>query len=174
VTESGADFSTVNRNGYVPALRLDDSSVLTEGVAIVQYLADLKPTAALIPPAGTAERYHVQCWLTFIATELHKMYSPWLFHAEYGAQAKEVARSKIAERLAFVEDHLAASGPFIMGERFTVVDAYLFTIVGWSEFTRVDLAGFPKIRAFMAEVGSRPKVLEALAAEGLNMAGAQS
>ena len=178
VTATGIDFTTVNPNGYVPALRLDDGSVLTEGAVIVQYLADLNPASGLIPPAGTPERYRVQSWLTFIATELHKMYSPWLFHPEYGAQAQGVARDKIAQRLAFVEDHLAASGPFVMGDRFSVADAYLFTIVGWSGFARIDLSGFPHLRTFMERVGSRPKVREALAVESLKapatLAGAQS
>lgn len=178
VTATGIDFTTVNPNGYVPALRLDDGSVLTEGAVIVQYLADLNPASGLVPPAGTPERYRVQSWLTFIATELHKMYSPWLFHPEYGAQAQGVARDKIAQRLAFVEDHLAASGPFVMGDRFCVADAYLFTIVGWSGFARIDLSGFPHLRTFMERVGSRPKVREALAVESLEapvaMAGARS
>jgi glutathione S-transferase len=167
LTESRIDFSTVNPNGYVPALRLDDGSVLTEGAVIVQYLADLKPAAGLIPPAGTPERYRAQSWLNLVATELHKMYSPWLFHPEYGPQAQDAARDKIAQRLAFVEDHLSASGPFIMGDRFSVADAYLFTIVGWSEFTKIDLSGFPHLRMFMERVGSRPKVREATAEQGL-------
>jgi glutathione S-transferase len=174
VTETGIDFSTVNPNAYVPALCLDDGSVLTEGAVIVQYLADLNPAAGLIPPAGTPERYHVQSWLTFIATELHKMYSPWLFHPEYGAQAQGVTRDKITQRLAFVEDHLAGSGPFVMGDWFSVADAYLFTIVGWSGFARIDLSRFPHIRAFMERVGSRPKVREAMALEGLKAPAARA
>ncbi|ANY82865.1 glutathione transferase GstA (plasmid) [Microvirga ossetica] len=178
VTATGIDFTTVNPNSYVPALRLDDGSLLTEGAVIVQYLADLNPASGLVPPAGTPERYRVQSWLTFIATELHKMYSPWLFHPEYGAQAQGVARDKIAQRLAFVEDHLAASGPFVMGDRFCVADAYLFTIVGWSGFARIDLSGFPHLRTFMERIGSRRKVREAIDVEGLKapatLAGAQS
>lgn len=170
VTGSGHDFAKVNPNGYVPVLELDGGSLLTEGAAIIQYLADLKPEANLAPAAGTRERYQVQSWLNFVATELHKMYSPWLFHPEYGAQAQEVARGKIAQRLAFVESHLAASGPFLMGERFTVADAYLFTIVGWSGFAKVDLSAFPSLRAYMGRVGSRPKVREAMQAEGMKLA----
>jgi glutathione S-transferase len=109
-TETGADFATINPNRYVPALELDDGSVLTEGAAIVQFLADLKPEARLAPAAGSPERYRFQAWLNFIATELHKMYSPWLFHPEVGAKAQELARGKIAERLGFVESHLAKGG----------------------------------------------------------------
>ena len=123
-TADGTDFTAINPNGYVPALALDDGSVLTEGVAIVQFLADLAPQSGLAPPAGAPERYRFQAWLNFIATELHKMFSPWLFHAEYGVQLQEVARAKIATRLAHVERELGARGPFLMGERFTAADAY--------------------------------------------------
>ena len=169
-TETGADYTAVNPNGYVPALELDNGSVLTEGAAIVQYLADLKPESGLVPAAGTAERYRQQSWLNFIATELHKMYSPWLFHPAYGMQAQDVARKKIAERLVFVETHLAKSGPFLMGEYFSAADAYLFTIVGWSAFAKVDLSAFPHLRAFMDRVGARPAVREAMRAEGMKVA----
>lgn len=169
-TERGVDFTTVNPNGYVPALELDDGSVLTEGTAIVQYLADLKPGSGLMQPAGTGDRYRQQSWLNFIATELHKMYSPWLFHPEYGSQAQDVARQKIAGRLGVVENHLAKSGPYLTGDSFTAADAYLFTIVGWSAFTKVDLTTFPQLRAFMDRVGARPKVREAMQAEGMKIA----
>jgi glutathione S-transferase len=143
--------------------------VLIEGVAIVQYLADLKPDSGLAPAAGTLERVELQSWLNFIATELHKMFSPWLFHPEYGAQAQEVARAKITERLAHVERHLAAGGAFLLGEIFSAADAYLFTIVGWSDFTKVDLAAFPHLRDFMTRVGARPAVRDAMRAEGLKV-----
>lgn len=169
VTEAGSDYSTVNPNGYVPALALDDGTVLTEGTAMVQYLADLKPESRLAPSPGTPQRVELQSWLNFIATELHKMFSPWLFHPEYGAQAADVARAKIAERLAFVERHLEAGGPFLLGESFTAADAYLFTIVGWSNFTNVDLSNFPHLRDFMARVEARPAVQQAMRAEGLKV-----
>jgi len=169
LTEAGREYSTVNANGYVPALQLDDGSVLTEGVAIVQYLADLKPESGLAPPAGRRERVELQSWLNFIATELHKMFSPWLFHPEYGSQAQDVARGKIAERLAFVERHLEAGGPFLFDDRITVADAYLFTIVGWSSFTKVDLSAFPNLRDFMDRVTARPAVREAMRAEGMKV-----
>jgi glutathione S-transferase len=165
MTASGRDFSQINPKGYVPALLLDDGSLLSEGSAIVQYLADLNPDAALAPPAGTAERYQLQSWLNFIAAELHKMYSPWLFHPEYGMAVQQIARDKIAGRLVLVEDHLATQGPFMMGEQFTVADAYLFTIVGWSSFAKVDLMPFPALRAFMQRIGSRPSVQAALSVE---------
>lgn len=170
VTETGTDYSTISPHGYVPALQLDDGCVLTEGVALVQHLAELKPESGLVPPAGTRQRTELQAWLNFIATELHKMYSPWLFHPEHGAQAQEVARGKIAERLAFVERHLAADGPFLLGEHFTVADAYLFTVAGWSGFTKVDLSAFPHLRDFMDHVAARPAVREAMLAEGMEVA----
>jgi glutathione S-transferase len=167
---NGADFTAIHANGYVPVLQLDDGSLLTEGVAIVQYLADRKPETGLAPPAGTPARYRLQQWLTFVSSELHKMYSPWLFHPEFGAQAAEVARGKIAQRLATVERHLQANGPFLLGDTFTAADAYLFTIVRWSGMTGVDLSGLPAVRDFLARVEMRPAVQEALRAEGLKAA----
>jgi glutathione S-transferase len=167
VTETGADFAAINPHRYVPALQLDDGSVLTEGAAIALYLADLKPDSGIAPTLGSPDRARLHAWLVFIATELHKMYSPWLFHPEYGAQAQDVARLKIAERLAFVERHLAESGPFLMGARFTAADAYLFTVVGWSRVTKVDLSAFSQLRAFLERVGARPHVRAAMEAEGM-------
>lgn len=169
-TETGSDYSTISPNGYVPALVLDNGSVLTEGAAMVQYLADIKPASGLAAAAGTPERVALQSWLNFIATELHKTFSPWLFHPEYGAQAQEAARAIIARRLAHVERHLAAGGPFLLGETFTAADAYLFTIVGWSAFTKIDLAAFPHVQGFMKRVAARPAVQDAMLAEGMKVA----
>ncbi|MGH8250786.1 MAG: glutathione transferase GstA [Steroidobacteraceae bacterium] len=170
VTEAGEDYRLVNPNNYVPALRLDDGTILTEGVVIVQYLADLKPDTGLAPAAGTAERTRLQIWLIFIATELHKMYSPWLFHPEYGDEVKIIARRKILERLAFVDKELSGGGKFLMGPRFTAADAYLFTIVGWSSFVKLGLSGFTRLTAYMRRVGERPNVREAMRAEGMKVA----
>jgi glutathione S-transferase len=164
-TESGVDFVQVNPAGYVPILQLDDGSLLSEGAVIVQYLADLKPQSGLMPPAGMLERYRLQSWLNFIATELHKMYSPWLFHPEYGPTIQQIAREKIAGRLTLVESYLAEQGPYLTGEQFTAGDAYLFVVVSWSAFARVDLTSFPNLHSFMDRVKARPKVREALAAE---------
>lgn len=165
-TTAGRDFAEVNPNAYVPVLELDDGTVLTEGVAIVQHLADLRPDAGLAPRAGTVERARLQSWLNFIATELHKMYSPWLFHPEYGDQAQQVARDRLAIRLAHVDRALGEGGPFLTGQAFTVADAYLFTVAGWSRFTGVDLAGFPHLRGHLDRVADRPAVRKALAAHG--------
>ena len=170
LTEMGRDYTAINPNAYVPALELDDGTLLTEGAVIVQYLADLKPESGLAPTAGTRERLVLQSWLNFIATELHKSFSPWLFHPEYGAQAQDVARGRIAERLAYVETHLAANGPFLLGTDFTVADAYLFTIVSWAAFTKVDLSAFPHLRDYLARIAARPAVRAAMQAEGLKVA----
>lgn len=164
-TETGADFAAISPGGYVPALVLDDCSVLTEGAAIVQYLADLKPETDLMPAVGTLERVRVQSWLVFIATELHKSFSPWLFHPEVGPTAQDYARAKIVDRTGLLERHLAAAGPYLMGERFGVADAYLFTILGWSRFAKIDLTPFPSVSALLDRVGARPAVHDALAAE---------
>jgi glutathione S-transferase len=165
-TQSGADFSATNPKGYIPALVLDDGSVLTEGVAIVQYLADRAPQSGLVPAAGSIERYRLQEWLTFISSELHKMFSPWLFHPEHGEVAAAAARAKIAERFAFLDAQLATRS-FLMGERFTAADAYAFTIVGWSKPAGIDLTPFPHLRGYMERIAGRPKVREAMRAEGL-------
>jgi glutathione S-transferase len=165
-TTSGADFSTINRKGYVPALVLDDGEVLTEGAAIVQLLADLAPQSGLAPAAGTIARYRLQEWLTFISAELHKMFSPWLFHPEHGEIAAAAARAKLAERFAFLDAHLARH-PYLMGESFTAADAYAFAIVGWAKPARVDLAPFANLRGYMERIAARPRVQEALRAEEL-------
>lgn len=126
-TEDGEDYRKFNPHGYVPALVLADGEVLTEGVAIMQYLADSAPDARLAATADDRERYRLRKWLTFVSSELHKMFSPWLFHPEYGEQAQTVARTKITERFAFINRHLA-NNDYLLGDRFTIVDAYLFTI----------------------------------------------
>jgi glutathione S-transferase len=165
-TASGQNFTAVNPKGYVPVLRLDDGQLLTEGVAIVQYLADLAPSSGLAPAAGTLERYRLQEWLTFISSELHKMFSPWLFHPELGEAAQRGARAKIAERFAFLDQHLRTQ-PYLMGQQFTIADAYAFTIVGWARLQRIDLAAFPALKDYMERVAARPKVRDAMRAEGL-------
>lgn len=165
-TETGADYRKINPLGYVPALRLDDGRLLTEGVAIVQHLADRAPGSGLAPGAGTIERYRLQEWLTFISSELHKMFSPWLFHPEVGEQARNAAKERIAGRLAYVEQRLSGS-KFLLGDTFTAADAFLFTIVGWSKFVGIDLGAHPNLSAYMARVAARPQVRDAMRAEGM-------
>ena len=164
-TEGGQDYLTINPKGYVPALRLDDGSILTEGPAIVQYLADQKPASHLAPAAGTIERYRLQEWLTFIGTELHKSFGA-LFNKASSDEAKNTAKTNINKRLAYINDQLA-DRQFLLGSNFTVADAYAFTIINWTNFVGIDLKAYPNIAAYQARVGGRPKVYETLKAEGL-------
>ncbi len=164
-TEDGKDYYAINPRGYVPALQLDDGTLLREGPAIVQFLADKAPATGLAPAAGTMDRVHVQEWLTFIGTELHKSFA-WLFHPNSPEETKKIAREKIATRFSELDKHLGAR-PYLMGDRFTVADAYAFTVVNWANFVKIDLAPYPNLSAYMKRVASRPKVQEALKAEGL-------
>ena len=164
-TESGQDFTAINPKGYVPTLRLDDGSILTEGPAIVQYLADQKPATGLAPAAGTLERYRLQEWLTFIGTELHKTFGT-LFNKASGEDAKQTANTNIAKRLSYLNDQLT-NRQFLLGSNFTVADAYAFTIVNWTNFVGIDLKPYPNVQAYMARIGARPKVHDTLKAEGL-------
>lgn len=165
-TASGVDYADVNPKGYVPALELDDGQLLTEGVAIAQYLADLAPESGLAPPAGTLQRYRLQEWLTFVSSELHKMFSPWLFHPEYGEAAEKIARARIIERYAFLERHFVTHS-YLLGDTFTVADAYAFAIIGWSQLKQINLKPFPKLDRYVERISARPKVQEAMRAEGL-------
>jgi len=165
VTASGANFLDINPKGYVPALMLDGGELLTEGPAIVQYLADLKPQTKLAPPNGSLARYQLQSWLTYIGTELHKNFTPF-FNPAATAEMKEQAGAMLQRRLALVETQLAGK-PHLLGEDFTVADAYLFTVAGWAKFVKFDLGPFPQLQAFLARVAARPAVQRALKAEGL-------
>jgi glutathione S-transferase len=160
-TEDGADFYAVNPKGYVPVLELDDGSRLTEGAVIDQYIADRKPEAKLIPPAGTMERYRVQEWLNFIASEIHKAFSPLFFGDE---ATKDLARQRVGHRFDLVSKTLE-SHPYLVGDAFTVADAYLFNMLIWTKFTGIDLAKWPALKAFFERVSERPSVKAALAAE---------
>ncbi|MFJ4445186.1 glutathione transferase GstA [Pseudomonas sp. NPDC089422] len=164
-TASGADFYTVNSKGYVPALQLDNGEVLTEGPAIVQYLADQKPQANLLPPAGSLERARVQEWLNFIGTEVHKTLAA-LFNPSISAEAKSKTLEAFGKRLGFVDKALQGKD-FLTGQHFSVADAYLFTIVNWAPMLGIDLAPWPTVAAFQKRVASRPAVQKTLQAEGL-------
>lgn len=164
-TEKGKDYMAINPKGYVPALGLDDGSVLTEGPAIVQYLADQKPASKLAPAAGTIERYRLQEWLAFIGTELHKNFGP-LFNPATPEAAKQTAKANIEKRLAYINDQLAKR-QFLLGDTFTAADAYAFTIINWTNFVGMDLKAYPNVAAYSARIAARPKVQEALRAEGL-------
>ena len=155
----------INPKGYVPAIKLDDGSILTEGPAILQYIADQNPGSGLAPKAGTMQRYRLQEWLTFIGTELHKSFSP-LFNKASPDEVKNIAREMITKRLSYVETQLA-NKPYLMGDAFTVADAYLFVVVGWSSHVGFDLGQFPRINEYMARIAGRPAVQAAMKAEGL-------
>ncbi len=162
-TKDGTDFSTINSKGYVPALALDDGVLLTEGTAILQYLADLAPAAGLAPPSGTMDRYRLQEWLAFLNSELHKSFSP-LFNPAATPETKDAALRTIARRLGWVEREIAGR-EFLLGGRYTVADAYLYTILGWCGYVGVDLAQYPNVAAFRARIAARPAVQAAHAAE---------
>lgn len=161
----GTDYYTINPLGYVPFLTLDDGRTLHEGPAIVQYLADLVPDKKLAPPNGSWERYKLQEWLNTISTELHKGFSP-LFTPGMPDEAKALAKTRLTGRLTWVNGELAGKN-YLMGDTFTVADAYLFVVVGWGQYVGIDIANLPHLGAFMARVAARPAVQEALRAEGL-------
>ena len=149
--DGGGDFRKVNGKGYVPALELDNGQVLTEGPAIVQYLADQKPEAGLAPKAGSFERYKLQEWLNFITSELHKAFSP-LFRPNTPEDYKPVAKENIGNRLQWLDQQLAGKD-YLMGKTFTVADAYLFVVVGWSKHVGIDTSKYPNLSAYLARVG---------------------
>jgi len=163
--EGGGDYRKVNAKGYVPALELDDGRILTEGPAIVQFLADQKPEAGLAPKAGSFERYRLQEWLNFLTSEIHKAFSP-LFKPNTPEEYKKITRENLAARFDWLDKELAGRD-YLMGSAFSVADAYLFVLLNWTGFQQIDLARWPSLTAFQARVGARPKVQEALQAEGL-------
>jgi glutathione S-transferase len=165
VTETGQDFWTINPKGYVPALQLDSGEVLTEVPAIVQYLADQAADRHLAPANGTIERYRLQSWLTFVGTELHKSCGPF-FIPGAGDDWKAIATANLERRLGYANDALAGK-PFLLGDSFTVADAYLFTVLNWMGFAKLDLAKWPNLAAFRARIAGRPAVQAAMKAENL-------
>lgn len=165
VTASGASYLAINPKGYVPALQLDNGEVLTEGPAIVQYLADQQPDKKLAPPNGSLARYQLQSWLNFIGTELHKNFSPF-FNPAAPDEMKAIARANIERRLGYLNEQLEGR-PHLLGEDFTVADAYLFTVLGWTQVIGLDLSPWARVAAFQARVAARPAVQRTLKAEGL-------
>jgi glutathione S-transferase len=164
-TETGADYFAINGKGYVPAIRFDDGEIMTEVATLVQVLADKNPGAALAPALGTPERYRLMEWLTFIGSELHKGLAP-LWYPTTPDATKNAIKERLAMRFAWLEQQLAGRD-YLMGARFSVADAYGFTILNWAGMLNVDLAAYPNIRAFTARIAARPRVQEALRAEGL-------
>jgi glutathione S-transferase len=164
-TEHGSDYLAVNPKGSVPALQLDDGSVLTEGAVITQYIADHAPGSTLAPRAGTMERYRLMEMLNYIASEVHKGFSP-LFNPKASSEWKEAALAALATRLDWLSGNLG-SKPYLLGDTFTLPDAYLFTVLNWSARVGIDLKKWPALSAYHARIAQRPKVQQAMKAEGL-------
>jgi len=161
----GTDYYGINPKGYVPLLELDSGERLSEGPVIVQYIADQVPDHKLAPANGTMARYRLQEWLNFITSELHKGFSP-LFSPTTPEDYKPVIKDRLAGRLKWVNEQLEGR-QYLMGDTFTVADAYLFTVVNWTQFVGIDISGLANLGAFMDRMRARPAVQEALKAEGL-------
>jgi glutathione S-transferase len=161
----GTDYYGINPKGYVPLLELDNGERLSEGPVIVQYIADQVPAKKLAPANGTMARYRLQEWLNFITSELHKGFSP-LFNPAVAEDAKPLFRNKLAERLKWVDSQLAGKS-YLMGDAFSVADAYLFTVTSWTGYVGIDISALANLNAFMARMQARPAVQEAMKAEGL-------
>ncbi len=166
-TESGEDFHRINPLGYVPALELEDGVVLLEGPAIVQYLADQAPARQLVPPPGTFPRYQLQQWLNFISTELHKGCGN-LFQPDLPDEVKESFRRRLGERFAYTAVQLSGQD-YLMGDVFTVADAYLFVVMSWRDYVGLDLSPWPVLLKYFDRIAERPAVGEALRQEGLTL-----
>lgn len=165
ITVDGTDYRTISPRGYVPLLELDDGTRHTEAAALLQYVGDLDPQQRLIGAVGTARRLAVVEWLTFVSTELHKAFSPWLWHKETSESTRQAVKERLAVRFAEL-DALLGRQPYLAGE-YSVADAYAFTIVNWSNFLGLPLTRYPNLLAFMNRVSSRPAARDALRAEGL-------
>jgi glutathione S-transferase len=161
----GTDYYTINPKGYVPLLELDSGERLSEGPAIVQYIADQVPDKQLAPPAGTMARYRLQEWLNFISTEVHKGFGA-VFNPAMPEEGKAVMRERVGKRLKWVDAQLDGK-PYLMGDAFSVADAYLFTVANWAQYTGVDISELKQLGAFQARVAARPAVQAAMQAEGL-------
>jgi glutathione S-transferase len=168
VTAGGADYTAINPKGYVPALEIEDGTLLTEGPAVLQYLAAQYPERNLLPAEGTMERYRALEWLGFINSELHKTFTP-LWHPESPAATKDAARETLARRFGYLDRHLATHR-YLLGTSFALPDAYCFTIVNWCSYLQVDLTPYPHLTRYMNALATRPAVEAAMAAEGLKKA----
>ncbi len=164
-TESGADYLKINSKGAVPALQFDDGRVLTEGPAIVQYLADQKPESGLAPRAGTFERYQLMEILNYLTSEIHKTFGP-LFNPATSAELREATVTTLGKKFDWLSGFLGEK-TYLLGNTFTVADAYLFTLLNWTGFVKVDLGKWPVLAAYHSRIAQRPKVQAALKAEGL-------
>jgi glutathione S-transferase len=165
-TKGGGDYTAINPKGQVPTLVLDNGQVLTEGPAIVQYLADQKPDSNLAPRNGTVDRYRLQEWLNYTTSELHKTFGS-LFQPTTPEDYKAIARDNVNKRFAYVDQQLGRGGPYLMGNQFTVADAYMYVMCTWAGFMKIDLGQWPNLKAYAERVGQRPQVLATMREEGL-------
>ena len=164
-TANGDDFLAINAKGYVAALQLDNEHVLTEGPAILQYLADLRPETNLAPVSGTFERVRLQEWLNFVSTEIHGGMG-WLFSSQFPDEVKALIKEKLFKRFAVLCQTLERQD-YLMGDGFSIADAYLFTVLRWAHLFAIDLNEWPALARFQERVESRPAVMAALAAESV-------
>jgi glutathione S-transferase len=166
VNTADGSFRAVHPRGYVPVLELDDGSRHTEAAALLQYVGDLAPATGLMPPAGSRERFLTLQWLTFVSSELHKAFSPWLFHKETADSTRKAVKEKLVARFAELDAHFTRHA-WLAGETFTVADAYAFAILNWAPMVGMSLAAYPNLDAYVGRVRARPAVRAALDAEGL-------
>lgn len=166
-TESGEDFRKINPNGYVPALITDAGDIITENPAVLQYLADQAPDAELAPPYGTLERTRLQEALNFVSSELHISFSPFFSGTELDGETRQQAESDVGRRVAHIERSFADGRTYLLGDRFTVVDAYAFVVLNWASFVGLSLDAWPKTQVYVARVAARPSAVKAMTTEGL-------
>ena len=166
-TEAGEDYRKISPNGYVPALVTDGGDIITENPAVLQYLADQSPDAGLVPPNGTLERTKLQEALNFISSELHKSFGPFFSGVELDDAARKKAEARVGSRAAHVERSLADGRPFLLGDTYTVADAYAFVVLNWAGFVGVSLDAHPKTQSYVARIAARPASIKAMVAEGL-------
>jgi glutathione S-transferase len=165
---NGQDFEKINPKGYIPALQFDDGSVLTEGVAILQWAADQAPEKNLIPKAGTMERYRAIEWLNYISSEIHKSFSPLFGAMKSNEPAPDKMVKHLLHRLEFADNHLRKNS-YLLGDQFTVADAYLFNVTRWARFLKIDISGMDGLNAFLERVAARPSAKESTEAEGIRL-----
>lgn len=166
-TEAGEDFRKISPNGYVPALVTDGGEIITENPAVLQYLADRSPDTGLAPPNGTLERTRLQESLNFVSSELHKSFGPFFSGTELDGDARQKAEAGVGRRAAHIERNLADGRAFLLGDKFTVADAYAFVVLNWAGFVGVSLDAFPKTQAYIARIAARPAAVKAMVTEGL-------
>ena len=166
-TEAGDDYTLINPRGYVPAVQMDDNTVVTENAAVLQLLADKFPSLELAPAAGSMDRIRVQEQLSFLSSELHKAFSPFFSGTELAGTDKDVALDKLSRTIGQFEAMLSDNQKYLVGAKFSIADAYAFVILNWTNFIGVSLDRWAKTKAFVERIGSRPATQKALRAEGL-------